>query len=139
MPLASTDQQDETRTGAVGDQHERNAERSGGLLAGASVLGAVVASSCCIVPLILVTLGISGAWISTLTALEPYKPIFVGITAALLGLGFWQVYFRRRKSCAPGSYCGNPVSGRLTKAGLWLATILVLLAATVNSWAPLFY
>lgn len=117
----------------------RSADRRGGLLVGASVLGAVMASSCCIVPLVLVTLGISGAWIGTLTALEPYRPFFVAVTVALLGLGFWHVYFRRRRACTPGSYCANPVAGRLTKAALWLAAVLVLLAATVNSWAPLFY
>lgn len=127
--MASIDEQEQARS----------ADRRGGLLAGASVLGAVVASSCCIVPLVLVTLGISGAWIGTLTALEPYRPFFVAATVALLGLGFWHVYFRRRKACAPGSYCANPVAERVTKAALWLATILVLLAATVNFWAPLFY
>ncbi len=52
--------------------------RRGGLLAGAGLLGALLASSCCIVPLAFVTLGIGGAWMSNLTALEPYKPYFRG-------------------------------------------------------------
>jgi len=45
----------------------------------ASVLAAIVGSLCCVAPLVLITLGISGAWISQLTALEPYRPIFIGV------------------------------------------------------------
>ncbi|MCR9196333.1 MAG: mercuric transporter MerT family protein [Hyphomonas sp.] len=103
------------------------------------LLGAIIASSCCIVPLVLVMLGIGGAWIGNLTALEPYKPYFIAGTAVLLGLGYWHVYFKPKKVCEAGSYCANPASGRITKAALWLATVIVLLAATVNYWAPLFY
>ena len=40
--------------------------------AAGGMLGALAASSCCILPLALFTLGISGAWIANLTALAPY-------------------------------------------------------------------
>lgn len=56
----------------------------GALLAGA--LAAILASACCLGPLILLTLGVSGAWIGNLTALEPYRPIFIG--TALVALFF---------------------------------------------------
>ena len=52
------------------DQMHKNAQR---LWASGGALGAILASSCCIVPLLLLSLGISGAWIGNLTALEPYK------------------------------------------------------------------
>ena len=45
----------------------------------AAVIAAIGASLCCIGPLVLLALGISGAWISYLTALEPYRPIFIGV------------------------------------------------------------
>ncbi len=109
------------------------------LLAAGGVVGAIVAASCCVLPLIFVTLGISGAWISSLTALEPYKPYFLAATAILLGAGFWHVYFRPKKACEEGSYCARPKSSHITQAALWLATVLALLAATVDFWAPLFY
>ena len=131
--------QGDIQTGESRTIELRSSERGGGLLAWASLLGAVVASSCCIVPLVLVMLGIGGAWMSNLTGLEPYKPYFVGATVVLLGLGYWHVYFRSRQACTPGSYCARPVSARITKTLLWLATIIVLLAATVSFWAPLFY
>jgi mercuric ion transport protein len=52
----------------------------------ASALAAIVGSLCCVAPLLLLTLGISGAWIGQLTALEPYRRIFIGVTAIFVGL-----------------------------------------------------
>jgi len=109
------------------------------LFAAGGILGAVVASACCVVPLVLVTLGIGGAWVGNLAALEPYKPYFLGVTVLLLAAGFWHVYFKPKPACTDGSYCGRPTSSRITKSALWIATALVLLSATVNFWAPFFY
>src|SRR5687768_5423478 len=80
------------------------------MLATGSLIGAVLASSCCIVPLVLVSLGISGAWIGSLSALAPYKLYFVAATMVLLGAGYWQVYIKPRRACAAGSYCTSPSS-----------------------------
>lgn len=110
-----------------------------GLLATGSVIGALLASSCCIVPFVLISLGVSGAWIGQLSALEPFKPYFLGITIILLGAGFWHVYFKKPELCEDGSYCARPGTNRLTKTALWIATLLVLLAASIDYWAPLFY
>ena len=49
-------------------------------------LAAILASACCLGPLVLVALGFSGAWIGNLTVLEPYRPIFIG--AALVAMFF---------------------------------------------------
>jgi mercuric ion transport protein len=118
---------------------ESPAERRKGWLAAGGVAAAILASSCCIVPLVLVTLGISGAWIANLTALEPYKPVFAAVALALIALGFRQVYFRPKAACAEDSYCARPQSARLTKFALWFAAVLIVLAITVGWWAPLFY
>lgn len=112
---------------------------SGRLLAAAGALGAALASSCCIVPLVLVILGVSGAWIGALTALEPYKPYVLTGTALLLSGGFWQVYAKPQDACEANGYCGRPAAGRITKTILWLGMALALTAATVNFWAPLLY
>lgn len=121
-----------TQAGATG------ADRKG-LFAALGLFGAFLASACCIVPLVLVTLGISGAWIGNLTALEPYKPLTSGIAIVFIALGFWHVYFRSKPECVEGSYCARPQSSRLTQTVLWAATVLVLLSVTLNWWAPLFY
>ena len=110
-----------------------------GLFASLGVLGAFLASACCIVPLALVSLGVSGSWIGTLTALEPYKPLTSGVAIVFIGLGFWHVYFRAKPECVDGSYCARPQSSRITRTALWGACVLVLLSITVNWWAPLFY
>lgn len=107
--------------------------------AAGGVIGAILASTCCVAPLVLLTLGISGAWIGNLTALEPYKPYFAVVALVFIGLGFRQVYFKPKPVCVEGSYCARPESSVVTKTALWLATVLVVLALTINWWAPLFY
>ena len=108
-------------------------------LAAGSIFGAFLASTCCIVPLVLISLGVSGAWIGQLTALEPYKPVFIGVTILFLAAGFWHVYFKKPEPCEDGSYCAKPESSRTIKAALWVATFVVALALTIDYWAPIFY
>ncbi len=110
-----------------------------GLFATLGMSGAMLAASCCILPLALVTLGISGAWIVNLTALTPYSPYFGAAALVFIGLAFWQVYFQSKPACEAGTYCARPQSARLIKAVLWAASVLVVLALSVNWWAPLFY
>ncbi len=118
---------------ASSQDRKRNVAAAGG------VIGAVLASSCCIGPLVLITLGASGAWIGNLTALKAYQPVFVTVTLAFIGFGFWQVYGKSRQSCEDGSYCATPMSDRIVKTALWIATLLVAIALTIDLWAPLFY
>ncbi|GAB4124155.1 MAG: mercuric transport protein MerT [Rhodothalassiaceae bacterium] len=126
----------ESRPLQVGDDMD---DRKRKLFAAGGVIGAILASSCCVVPLLFVTLGISGAWIGNLTALEPYKPYFAGVALVFIGLGFRQVYFKAKPACVDGSYCARPQSAVITKTALWLSSVIVLLALTIDWWAPLFY
>ena len=105
------------------------------LMALGGVLGAIGASTCCIVPLILFSLGVSGAWVGNLTALEPYKPIFIVFTLGFLGYGYWMVY-RKPKACAEGEACARPLPNRLVKSALWVSTFLILVALFWNWIAP---
>ena len=113
--------------------------KQGRWIAGGALVGAVLASACCVVPLVLVMLGISGAWIANLTALEPYKPYVAAVTLALLGYGFWHVYFKPKPPCEDGTYCARPQSARTTKLALWFGLAVVIIALTLNWWAPYFY
>ncbi len=99
-----------------------------GLLAAAGIIAAIGASSCCVVPLLLFALGVSGAWISNLTALAPYQPVFVSVAIAFLALGFGRVYRRPKTDCVEGSYCARPVPSRIAKVSLWVAAGLVIVA-----------
>ena len=102
----------------------------------ASVLAAIIGSLCCVAPLVLLTLGISGAWISQLTALEPYRPIFIGITLVFMGLAFRQLYIAPAR-CAPGEACANPRLQRRQRQVFW-AVVVGLTALIAFPWyAPL--
>lgn len=108
------------------------------LLAAGGILAALGAASCCVIPFLLFTLGISGAWISNLTALESYQPIFAAIAFACLGYGFYLVYRKPKAACAEGSYCASTSSNRIAKIGLWTAIILVIIAVGFPRIAALF-
>ena len=103
-----------------------------GLLAAGGLIGGVLASSCCVLPLALVSLGISGAWIGQLTALSPYQPYFLIAALALLGAGFWQAYWRKPEVCLPNSVCSEPRSGAVAKSVLWIGTLFVFAALTID-------
>jgi mercuric ion transport protein len=100
------------------------------LAAAAGILGALAASSCCILPLVLFGLGVSGAWIGNLTRLAPYQPFFIGATLSFLGAGYWLVFRDSQRQCVNGAVCARPLSNRLVKTALVAATVLVLAACT---------
>ena len=110
-----------------------------GLLAAGGVIGAFFTSACCVAPLALFGLGISGAWIANLTALAPYQPIFLTLTIIFLAGGFAMVYRKSKTVYADGSYCASSASDRVVKVALWAATILVLAAIAFSYAAPLMF
>jgi mercuric ion transport protein len=103
-------------------------------LAVGGVVGAIVASSCCVIPLVLALLGVSGAWMSNLRALSPYQPYFIAMAAVLIGFGFYRVYWKPRQACDVGATCAQPLPNHLVKSGLWFGTALVLIALTFPYW-----
>ncbi len=116
--------------------HRRSAGAA--FLSAGGILAALGAASCCVVPFALFMLGVSGAWISNLTALEPYQPIFAAVTLGFLGGGFYLVYRKPKLACAEGTYCATPRSSRIAKTGLWTATVMVVIALAFPKLAPLF-
>jgi mercuric ion transport protein len=107
------------------------------ILSVGGILAAVGASSCCVIPLALFMLGISGAWIADLTALEPYQPLFIALAVACVGGGFVVARRKSRAACAEGSYCARPRSDRIVRLGLWTAAVLVIMAVVLPRLAPL--
>lgn len=108
----------------------------GALAAGG--LAAFLASTCCLGPLVLVALGFSGAWIGNLTALEPYRPIF--LSAGLVALVFaWRRIFRPARACLPGEVCAIPRVRAAYKAVFGIVAALVAVAFVFPYVLPLFY
>lgn len=99
---------------------------------------AVLASACCLGPLVLVSLGLGGAWVGQLTVLEPYRPVFIGVSLIALVLAYWRI-FRSKKACAPGEVCALPQVSRVYKLVFWVVAVLVLIALGFPYVLPLFY
>ena len=108
------------------------------LMAAGGLFGALAASSCCILPLALFAVGVSGAWIGNFTQLAAYQPYFLAATLAFLGYGYWLVYRSSTRACADGEACARPLPNRIVKTSLILATILVVAALGLDFIAPLF-
>jgi mercuric ion transport protein len=106
-----------------------------GLAAAGGILGALAASSCCILPLALFTLGVSGAWISNLTAIAPYQPVFFAATAGFLGVGYYLVHRQPKGACADG-ICRRALPARIVRGVLGAATLLALAAVAFDYLAP---
>lgn len=101
-------------------------------------LAAILASTCCLGPLVLVTLGFSGAWIGNLTVLEPYRPLFIG--AALVALFFaWRQIYRPIAVCKTGETCAIPRARTTYKLIFWVVAAQVLIALLFPYVLPLFY
>lgn len=109
---------------------------SGSLLAGAAA--AIGASACCAGPLLLVVLGIGGAWGSRLVALEAYQPIFVAAALAFFGYAFYRLY-RKPEACAPGEVCAIPVVRQRQRVIFWVVALVAAALMAFPLYAPLFY
>jgi len=123
---------------AITSAGENGSDRSGSgaLLVGG--LAALLASTCCLGPLVLVAVGLSGAWIGNLTLLEPYRPFF--IAGALVALFFaGRRIFRPAQSCQPGEVCALPRTRRIYKFVFGIVSVLVFVALVFPYVAKLFY
>lgn len=127
--LAALDQEH-----ALEQEHKPRAARVARFAALGGMLGALGAASCCIAPLVLFSLGITGAWIGNFAALAPYQPYLIVPTLALLALGFVMVYAQPK--AVEGAVCAHPVLSRATKPTLWVATALISAALAFPYVAP---
>ena len=104
----------------------------------ASVLAAVGASVCCVGPLVLLGLGISGSWIGSLSIMEPFRPVFMALTLLFLGLAFRKLYLTPA-SCEVGTACANPAIRKRQRVTFWVVAVLLLGLLAVPMVAPFFY
>jgi mercuric ion transport protein len=124
----------------IKDDHDPvDAWRGQGLMTIGGLLGALAASSCCFLPIVLFSLGVSGAWIGNLTQIAPYQPYIIAATLAFLGGSYWLVYRSSQAACADGDACTRKLPNRLVKTGLAVATLLVVGALGFDFVAPLLF
>lgn len=103
-----------------------------------SVLAGIGASLCCVAPLVLLSLGIGGTWVATLTAFEPVRPVFIGLTLLFIGLTFRKLYLTTQ-ICEPGKPCADDEVIRKQRFIFWGVTIPLLGLLSFPWFAPLFY
>lgn len=105
---------------------------AGGLFV--AVVAGLVASACCAGPLILVLIGVGGAWVSDLTRLDPVRPWLTAVALGLLGYAHYR-YWRRRREAACA--CAAPPTWR-QQWWLWAGTLLVAVAIALPYALPYF-
>lgn len=96
----------------------------------AALAAAGAASLCCTIPLVLVSLGVGGAWVGSLTALAPYRWIFV--TAALVALTYAGVP-EWKMNLQPDCDCETIFSSGTRRSFLGLGALAVVVLV-VTPW-----
>lgn len=104
----------------------------------AGVTAALGASTCCVLPLALVSVGLGGAWIAQLRALERFWPVFIGIAVAAFAFAFYRLYLRPA-ACGPDTACASPAMLRRQRIAFWLTLVgakaLILAPIVYGAWA----
>lgn len=92
----------------------------------ASVVAALGATACCFAPLLLVSIGLGGAWVARMQDLSALQPVFIVLTLSFMGFAFQRLFVQPRR-CAPGDACAAPrVLGR-QRIAFWVVAAAIAL------------
>ena len=95
-------------------------------------------TSCCILPLVLISFGVTGVFIAQLGALYAYKWYTFALSTVFLGYGFYKAYKPVDfNSCADGS-CARPINRRIMRTILWIASAIIGFAMIFPYITPFF-
>lgn len=89
------------------------------------VCALAVCTAGCLLPFVLIGLGVTGTWVSGLQALSRYQWLFIAATVAFLGYGFRSEYRRGVRGSAA------------VRVGLWIATLLAISGIAFERIEPL--
>jgi len=107
-----------------------------------SMVGAIIVAiatfACCVGPLLLLTLGVSVAWTSNLSAIEPFRPLLIGLVFMFLGFAFWKLYFSL-PACEIDKPCGKPQVLSFQRKIFWIVAVFSLLILAFPWYASLLY
>ncbi|MDG2365456.1 MAG: mercuric transporter MerT family protein [Methylococcaceae bacterium] len=117
-------------------EHETPDRNTSWLGLGAA-LAAIGASVCCVGPFLLLSLGVGGAWISTLTSLSPVRPVFLILTLVFIGLGYRKLYLKPG-SCKEDEVCVLPEVEQKQRTIFWVVSVFILLLLAFPWYAPFF-
>lgn len=100
----------------------------------AGAVSALGASTCCVLPLALVSMGIGGAWLAQLRALERFQWVFIALALEAFGYAFYRLYLLPAP-CEPGTACATPATRRRQRVAFWAT----LVSAKALILAPIIY
>lgn len=89
-----------------------------------SVLSALLASLCCIGPVIFALVGAGSVGFAFV--FEPYRPYLLVLTVLFLGTGFYFTYRKREVKCEDGT-CKVESASNLNKIILWIAATITVI------------
>jgi mercuric ion transport protein len=104
-------------------------------------IAALLASSCCVLPLVFALVGISGTWIVYMRVLEPYSTALLALALLSLGIAWWRLYRPSRMTvaaCEAGGTACRQANGA-ARRWFWLVLVVALIPVVVPLAAPLFY
>lgn len=101
----------------------------------AGIVAALGASSCCILPLVLVSVGLGGAWVVQLRALERFFPVFILGAVAAFGFAFYRLYLKPAP-CDPETACASPDVRRRQRVAFWITLIVAHALVLSPYYAP---
>ena len=127
-------------TPAVSSQREPQAAAGSASALTVAGIAAILASGCCVAPLLLALAGISGTWISQLRRIEPYSPWLLGLSFAALGLAAWKLFRQapRAQACASDGVDCRRLNG-VARRWFWVFAVLAIVPLAVPLVAPWFY
>lgn len=99
-----------------------------------SLVASLLASACCIGPILFAIVGISSAGL--LSRFEPYRGMLIIIALLMLSLSALLI-FRKKASvdCKEGSFCANPKSKLWNNSILYIAIVVVIGILTFPEWS----
>ncbi|RME14157.1 MAG: mercury transporter [Bdellovibrio sp.] len=103
---------------------------------GGGILAAFTASLCCVGPLILTLLGVSGA--AALSKLDVLRIPMILVVATLFGVSGYLLY-KKKKVCEPGSICADPKKYRKMIVAYWAGLLVAILGITSPYWIPILF
>jgi mercuric ion transport protein len=123
----------------VGGNTGGSSGKKSGSLAVAGVAG-VLASACCIGPLVLASIGLGSIAAGVAAAFEPLRPVFIVIALAALAFAGWKIYRRCPvAACEPGTTCALPQADRTYRTLFWVIALIVLALLTFPYYIAFFY
>ncbi len=104
----------------------------------AGLLAGIAGSVCCVGPLVLVSIGVGGAWVSNLVAMQAWSPVFIGLAALAFGYAAYKLFYVPRV-CTPGTPCADPRTLRNQRIVFLIAAPLVAALLSFPLYAKWFY